>query len=116
MTRTAAINLVIGAVIGLGLGLFYTWVVSPVQYTDTGPASLRADHKADYVIMIARGYAADSNLEAARAQLAPLALEDPATYVADLTAAQIQRGAPPDDLRALSALALGLGGVPPPLP
>ena len=116
MTRTAAINLLVGAVIGLALGLVYTWVVNPVQYVDTNPASLRADHKADYVIMIARAYAADSDLGLARARLDDLDLEDPPGYVADLTAEQIQRGAPPDDLRALSALALALGALPPPLP
>jgi hypothetical protein len=116
MTRTAAINLLIGALIGLALGLFYTWVVNPVQYVDTGPASLRDDHKADYVIMVARAYAADSNLDLARTRLEELGFDDPGDQVAALTADQIRSGAPPDDLRALSALTLALGAVPPPLP
>lgn len=116
MTRTAGINLLIGALVGIVFGLIYTWAINPVQYVDTAPASLRADHKADYALMIARAYAADSDLELARARLDLLDLEDPGGYLADLAAEQIQRGALLDDLRALSALAAALGTVPPPLP
>ncbi len=116
MTRTAAINLLVGAALGFLLGLFYTWAINPVRYVDTAPASLRADHKADYALMIARAYAADSNLDLARARLDGLELEDPGGYVAGLAADQIQRGAPLDDLRALAALASALGAAAPPLP
>jgi len=116
LTRTAIINIIVGAVIGLALGLFYTWRVDPVDYVDTAPASLRADHKNDYVLMTAQAYALERNLDLARARLAPLNLANPGQYLADLAAAEIQRGVPLDDLRALSDLTIALGGVPPPLP
>jgi hypothetical protein len=116
ISRTAVFNLLAGLVLGLALALFYTWVISPVQYTDTGPDSLRADYKNDYVVMVARAYVADGNLDAAKQRLAPLKLDNPGDYAARLTASEIQTGAPLDDLRALSALSTALGGLPPALP
>jgi hypothetical protein len=116
ISRTALFNLLAGLVLGIALGLFYTWVISPVEYTDTGPDSLRADYKNDYVIMIARTYLADGDLDSARSRLAPLNLSNPGQFTADLTTTQIQTGAAPDDLRALSALTIALGAIPPPLP
>ena len=116
ITRTAALNLLAGLALGLALGLFYTWVISPVQYTDTAPDSLRADYKNDYVLMAARSYAADGRLDLARQRLVPLKLADPGKYTADLTAGEIKRGAALEDLRALAGLAGARGAAPPALP
>ncbi len=116
ISRTATFNLLAGLVLGLALALFYTWVISPVQYTDTAPDSLRADYKNDYVVMIARSYATDNNLALARERLTPLKLDNPGQYTADLTADEVKRGAPLADLRALAALATALGAAPPALP
>ncbi len=101
--------------IGLAAGLFYTWVINPVKYTDVSPDTLRADYQADYVVMIARAYTLDANLDLARARLATLKLASPGQFVADIAAQQIAAGAPADDLRALNALATALGAAPPPL-
>ena len=116
MTRTAFFNLLGGVIIGLAAGLFYTWVINPVKYTDVSPDTLRADYKTDYVVMIARAYAADSDLDLARARLATLSLANPGQFVADTATRQIAAGAPLDDLRALNALATALGAVAPSLP
>ena len=35
--------------IGIALGLVYGWIISPVEYVDTTPDTLRADYRADYV-------------------------------------------------------------------
>ena len=116
MTRTAFFNLLGGVIIGLAAGLVYTWTINPVKYTDVSPDTLRADYKTDYVVMIAHAYAADANLDLARARLATLKLAGPGQFVADTATQQITAGAPLDDLRALNALATALGAVPPPLP
>ncbi len=116
ITRTAAFNLLGGLLLGIALGLIYTWGIDPVEYTDTAPPSLRADYKNDYVVMIAQAYAAEGDLELARDRLAPLNLSDPGQYAADLARDQIRQGAPLDDLRALASLAAALGAAPPPLP
>jgi hypothetical protein len=116
ITRTAFFNLIAGLILGLALALFYTWVINPVQYTDTAPDSLRVDYKNDYVLMIARSYSINPDLDQARQRLALLNLANPGQYTADLTATAIQQAAPLADLRALSALATALGANPPPLP
>lgn len=50
---------------GVGLGLLYGWVISPVQYVDTSPDTLRADYRADYVLMVAEIYQAEQDSEQA---------------------------------------------------
>lgn len=116
MTRTAFFNLLGGVIIGLAAGLFYTRVVNPVKYVDVSPDTLGADYKTDYAVMIAHAYAADANLDLARARLATLRLANPAQFIADTAAQQSAVGAPPADLRVLNALATALGAAPPPLP
>ena len=116
MTRTAFLNLLFGLLLGLGLGLFYTWQIDPVKYTNVSPDTLRPDYKADYVVMIARAYSADGNLDLARTRLATLKTANPGQFVADTAAQLITSGAPADDLRALNTLATALGAVPPSLP
>jgi len=55
---------------GLGAGLAYGWLVAPVQYVDTTPSSLRADFRADYVLMVAERFHADHDAEGATRSLA----------------------------------------------
>ena len=57
---------------GFGIGLLIAWVISPVRYIDTSPNTLRADFKDQFRITIAASYAADHNLERAKARLALL--------------------------------------------
>jgi len=69
--------LLTGLLIGLGLGLLFAWVISPVQYVDTAPVSLRADFKDGYRSVVASAFLATSNLERARSRLALLGDVDP---------------------------------------
>jgi hypothetical protein len=74
--RRHLVFVLVGVVLGLGLGLFITWQVWPVQYYDTDPVDLRGEHKDDYVVMIAAAYAQDSDLGMASLRLGELGLED----------------------------------------
>jgi hypothetical protein len=65
-----------GLAIGLALGLLITWVIAPVEYTDTSPASLREEFKDQYRLAIASAYNATGNLERARARLALVGDQD----------------------------------------
>jgi len=58
--------------LGLALGLGYTWYLSPVQIVDSSPASLRADFIDEYRAVIAASYAANGDLPRAQARLALL--------------------------------------------
>lgn len=54
---------------GLAAGIYYGWLINPVQYVDTPPSNLRADYKADYALMAAEIYAADGDLTMASYRL-----------------------------------------------
>jgi len=99
-----------GLAIGLGLALLYTWVISPVQYVDTAPNSLRADYRTAYSQLAARAFAVDGDLGRARTRLALLGLSDPARAVTALI--QAQAGSDPAGAHALAALASALQGTP----
>jgi hypothetical protein len=57
---------------GAAAGLFYGWVINPVEYVDTTPATLRSDYQTDYVLMVAEVYHADGDIEQAARRLALL--------------------------------------------
>ncbi len=68
MKGYAALFLV-GLVLGLAAGLYYTWMVNPVQYYNSLPALMRSDYRADWIKMTALAYAQDGNLARAEARL-----------------------------------------------
>lgn len=65
-----------GLAIGLALGLLIAWVIAPVEYTDTSPASMREEFKDQYRLAIASAYNATGNLERAGARLALVGDQD----------------------------------------
>jgi len=113
MSRRSAIVLLVCLIAGAGLGLYYGYVVSPVQYTNTDPASLRQADKDDYILMTASIYAADSDLAAARERVADLGFDDAGAAVAATTERYIKAGLPQADLRRLVFLAIALKTVTP---
>jgi len=66
-------DIIITLLIGLGLGLAYSWLISPLHVVDSDPIALRADFKDNYRSAIAASYAATNNLPRAQARLALLA-------------------------------------------
>lgn len=70
--RRALWNVLFALLAGVGLGLAYSWVLSPRQITDAQPSALRADFKDQYRSVVAAAYAANSNLPRAQARLALL--------------------------------------------
>ena len=104
------LQILAGVAVGLGLALLYTWVISPVQYVDTSPNSLRANYRSAYAQLAARAYTVDGDLGRARTRLALLGLSDPAQAVTALI--QAQAGRDPASAHALAALASALQGTP----
>src|SRR6266849_5852449 len=98
----------LGLAAGLGLALLYTWVISPVQYIDTAPDSLRADYRFAYAKLAARAYAVDGDLGRAHTRLALLGMSDPAKGVATLAQQAASTGNDPAGSHALAALASAL--------
>lgn len=70
--RRIPFDILIALLIGLGLGLAYSWLISPLQVVDSDPIALRADFKDNYRSAIAASYNATGNLPRAQARLALL--------------------------------------------
>ena len=68
--------------IGITLGLIYGWVIQPVEYTDVTPNILRADFRADYVLMVAEAHQSEQDSETSARRLAILGSESPVQIVA----------------------------------
>ncbi len=94
--------------LGIAGGLAYGWLVNPVKYTDTSPATLRADYRADYVLMVATIYRDEHDLAKAENRLTFLGNAAPSQIVKDalLTAQKI--GYTEDDLVMIQTLSFAI--------
>lgn len=106
----------IAVAVGIGLGLLYGWVISPVEYVDTSPETLRADYRADYVLMVAESYQSEQDISLAMERLTFLGFSPPLELVEAAMAYAVQKGYAPSDLGLLRNLsdalivATGVGG------
>ena len=71
----------LASIFGLVVGLFYGWRIAPVEYVDLAPNTLRADYRADYVLMVAESYQSDQDLELATRHLALLGSTNPVEII-----------------------------------
>lgn len=97
--------LLTGLLIGLVLGILFAWLVAPLEYVDTTPASLRADFKDEYRYLIAASYRTSANLERARARLALLGDPDPAAALGEQAQRLLSGDAPISVVRVVADLA-----------
>jgi len=102
--------LITGLLIGLGVGLLYAWVISPVRYVDTPPYSLRADFKDQYRALVAAAYGANGDLGRARARLNLLRDGNPAQALAAQAQRVLAEQGTDADVRAMALLAAALNG------
>jgi hypothetical protein len=75
--KHSAWYLLTGLILGIILGLVYAWLINPVVYENTEPASLNANYKAVYRSLIAQVFAVTGNYERATRRLALLDDQDP---------------------------------------
>lgn len=100
--------LLTGLFLGAVLGLLYAWWLAPPPLQgNADPASLRADFKDEYRLLIASAYAASGNLPRAQARL-KLLQEDASTALLAQTQRWQQNGAQPAAWQPLQALAQAL--------
>lgn len=106
-------DILLALLVGLGLGLVYSWIISPTRIVDAQPSALRADFKDQYRSLIAAAYNATGNLPRARARLSLLGDSDPVEAL-NAQAQRMQAGGVngeqfehPDQV---AALALALSG------
>ena len=90
--------------LGIAIGLLYGWIINPVKFVDTTPASLRVDYRTDYVLMVAEAYHSDQNIELAVRRLAIFGGETPAAISAQALLAGRQMNYSQNDLTLLQEL------------
>ena len=108
--------LLTGLVIGVMIGVLYAWFRQPVEYTNTTPASLRADFKDQYRTLIALAYMASGDLLRAQERLKLLKDDDPYQTLAEQAQRTLAGGGSMQEARALGVLAVALGQPPATLP
>ncbi len=62
---------------GVAIGLAYGWLVKPAGYAGTQPATLRADYKTDYVLMVAEIFQKEGSEALAAHRLSELSNDSP---------------------------------------
>jgi hypothetical protein len=112
------IKFLIALALGIAAGVVYGWVLSPVQYVDIAPASLRLDYRTDYALMTAQVYHADRDLDAAARRLTVFGSDPPADIASQALTYAFQNNFPEADIKLLQELASALqtwqpaGGAP----
>ncbi len=102
--------LLTGLIIGIAAGLIITWLLFPVVYQDTLPASLSPAYKEIYRSTIAQVYASTGNLERAVSRLALLEDED-VIYALGAQAQRVLADGQEKEARALALLASEIQAV-----
>ncbi len=77
------LKIIIPLALGIALGLLYGWVIDPVDFFDLTPDTLRADYKADYVLMTAEAYHVEQDPALAARRLAILGSQSPSAIAED---------------------------------
>lgn len=108
LMRNPILQFALTLLTGFGLGLAYSWLLSPVTYVDAHPALLRADFKDQYRIAIASSYAANQDLARAQARLNLLGDNDPTAALSALAQQMLASGEPFEKVRPLAQLATDL--------
>jgi hypothetical protein len=80
---TLRVFIVLAFLAGIGIGIAYGWYIDPVDYFDTTPDTLRADYKADYVLMTAEAYRVEQDPGMAARRLAIFGTKSPSAIAAD---------------------------------
>ena len=107
--RRGSWYLLTGAVFGVAVGLFYSWVISPVEYVDAPPYALRADFKDEYRALVAAAYLYSYDLLRAEDRLAQLKDDDISQSLAIQAQQALAEGHPEAEVSALGVLAMVLG-------
>lgn len=112
LRRFPWVALALGVALGVAGGLAYAWFMNPVEYIDVAPSLLNSEDQQAYVLLTSLAYAQDGDLARARARIEALGTRNPAEVVAMQADASMASGADATTVRALTNLAVALGGQP----
>jgi len=107
--RVIAPVVVVGLCIGLGLGLYIGWMAWPLQITSVDISDLKGSAQTDYIVLTAKTFACDQNLDTARERLKQLNDPNAAERVANLAIIYASQNKP--ESAQLAALAVAMGST-----
>ena len=96
--------IILALLTGIGIGLAYGWLVDPVDFFDLTPDTLRADYKADYVLMTAEAYRAEQDPGLAARRLAIFGSQSPTSIAANGLEYARANGFPDSDIALMQEL------------
>jgi hypothetical protein len=102
------IHLLLALLVGLGVGLAYSWILSPVTYVDASPDILRADFKDQYRSVIAASYSSTHDLGRTRARLELLGDTNPAGELSAQAQRMVAAGESAEAIQPIAQLAQDL--------
>ncbi|HSL45574.1 MAG TPA: hypothetical protein VK897_19220 [Anaerolineales bacterium] len=108
MSATRWIFIILALLAGIAIGIGYGWYFDPVEYFDLTPDSLRADFKADYVLMTAEAYRAEQDPGLAARRLAIFGTKSPSSIAADGLAYARANGFSDSDIALIQELVTAL--------
>jgi hypothetical protein len=109
------IFIITALIAGVGFGLAYGWIIDPVDYFDLTPDTLRADFKADYVLMTAEAYRVEQDAGLAARRLAIFGARSPSSIAAEGLAYASAKGFSDSDVVLMQELVTALqawSGIP----
>jgi hypothetical protein len=95
-------------ILGASVGLSYGWLIQPVEYVDTAPASLSQDYKTDYVLMVAEAYSHEEDIDLALRRLAALGSRPPLEMVRQALGFAMEHNFRPADIQRLNRLGVDI--------
>jgi hypothetical protein len=109
MKRTFLFLLLLAMAAGLAGGLYFTWVLYPVEYYDTAPDDLYFQDQFAYLSLIGDLYVYEGDLARAQARLAELDVPTEGQVLVERIEAYLDGGGQPEEARNLARLAADLG-------
>ena len=106
--RSRWVFIILALAVGIGIGLAYGWIIDPVDFFDLTPDTLRADYKADYVLMTAEAYQVEQDPGLAARRLAIFGTKSPSTIAADGLAYARANGFSDSDITLMQELVTAL--------
>ena len=107
--------IILALLAGVAAGLAYGWVIDPVDFYDLTPDTLRADFKADYVLMTAEAYRTEHDPGLAARRLAVFGSQSPVSIASNGLAYARANSFPDTDIALIQELVTALqawSGIP----
>lgn len=109
--KRPTLGVLVLAMLALGVagGLYYAWMIDPVDSYRTSPDVLRAEDKLRYLTLVGDLYGCQQDWEATQARLQALGIAADGPALAHLIEQYLDSGGRPEDVRPLAQLASDLG-------